>query len=890
MGSTSRHLILSFLFSVFFISVLTPVAALADDKPNDPPQKTQPLTIIPNGLTLSVSARSAIDDPLTLPDEKERLRVFHGQLQETSNATQASAAYALARFDLTSPALTDADAPPLPAAEAAYLRGNAHLVADLLKNEHSPPAVLLKGQALAAMGRYEQATHTLLPLRDRARLNGYDNAPDSTAAATAIALLANLQGRPASEFKTVNDMLSEAQQTFDRLYWPALAEQGRIFFEKDSTTEAVKALHLALRLNPKASQAWYLLGQIALKAYNFNAAQDAVMRLRQINRHHVLADALETELYLTQKDPHTARGPLLEGLFRHPNHRRLLAAAAAVAALRFDDKMTAASIKQYDAVAPGDPLAHYLAGRYLSAQRQYDRGEQMLQTAIRLQPNWPQPHIELGLLLSQAGREEESLATLTNAKALDPYNKRAANTHKLMEALTEYQIVETDHFVIKFRDDIDRVLANDMPETLEQIYRDLTSTYNHKLPRKTYIEIMPNKRWFAVRITGMPWIWTIGACTGPVISLSPPRDGPDHAGPYDWKRVLRHEVVHTVTLSATDNRIPHWFTEACAVSQEPGPRDFDTCRLLAEALDTDELFDLDSINWAFVRPRKPTDRALAYAQSHWMYEYITETFGHKTILKILDLCKQGVPQNRVVQRATGQGERKFLKGFHEWARLQVRGWGLAPTPPDATIIESLEKVPEDQIPNKLTELIQTYPDHPLLLRLFAESAMEQGDADYAYTIVKRYASQRPVDPWADDALATLAIQLKQPLNAVGHLEHLDRLDQLSGTHAIQLTSIYRDHGQLDHAQDAATRAIARRPYEPKLREAAATLALQRKDADLALHHLEALTHIEPTQSLHRLRLAALLHRLGRLDEAHRAAKKALELNPNANAQPFLKKQ
>jgi tetratricopeptide (TPR) repeat protein len=889
MGITSRYHVPFLILALSFVFSSTS-QALADDKPGAAPEKSQPLSIVPTNLSLSTSARNAIDDTLTLPDEKEQLRVFHGQFDEVSNATQTTAAYALARYDLTSPALRAADAPPLLAAQAAYLRGNAHMVADLLENEHSPSAVLLKGQALVAMGQNQQATHTLLPLRDRARLNGYDNAVDTTAAAKAIALLAVIQGRPASEFKTINNMLSEAQQTHDRLYWPALVEHGHILFEKDSTLEAVKVLHQALSLNPKASDAWYLLGQISLKAFNFAGAHDAVMRLRQINRHHVLADALEVDIYLTQKDPHTAQGPLLEGLFRHPNHRRLLAAAVAVAATRFDDKMTAASLKQYDAVAPGDPLGYYLAGRYLSALRQYNRGEKMLRAAINLQPNWPQPHIELGLLLSQAGREEESLATLTDAKALDPYNKRAANTHKLMEALAEYQIVETEHFVIKFRDDIDRTLAKDMPDELEQIYRDLTSTYNHKLPRKTYIEIMPNKKWFAVRITGMPWIWTIGACTGPVISLTPPRNGPDHAGHYDWKRVLRHEFVHTVTLSATDNRIPHWFTEACAVSQEPGPRDFDTCQLLAEALEEGELFDLESINWAFVRPRKPSDRALAYAQSNWMYEYITETFGHNTILKMLDVCKQGVPQNRVVQRATGQNERKFLKGFHEWARVQVQGWGLAPTPPDSVIIETLQKVPEDQIPNKLVEMIETYPDHPLLLRLFAESAMEQGDADYAYTIVKRYASQRPVDPWADDALASLAIQLKQPLNAVGHLEHLDRLDQMSGTHAIRLTSIYREHGQLDHAQDAAERAIARRPYEPKLREAAATLALQRKDAELALHHLESLTYIEPTQSLHQLRLAALLHRVGKLDEADAAARKALELNPNANAQAFLKKK
>ena len=31
---------------------------------------------------------------------------------------------------------------------------------------------------------------------------------------------------------------------------------------------------------------------------------------------------------------------------------------------------------------------------------------------------------------------------------------------------------------------------------------------------------MPDEQWFGVRITGLPWIWTIGACTGEIIAMS----------------------------------------------------------------------------------------------------------------------------------------------------------------------------------------------------------------------------------------------------------------------------------------------------------------------------------------------------------------------------------
>jgi hypothetical protein len=100
------------------------------------------------------------------------------------------------------------------------------------------------------------------------------------------------------------------------------------------------------------------------------------------------------------------------------------------------------------------------------------------------------------------------------------------------------------------------------------------------------IELHPDHKSFAVRITGMPWIHTIAASTGPLIALEAPREGAPalHLGTFDWQEVLRHEYVHTVTLEQTRNRIPHWLTEAAAVTMETAPRKYETCQMLAREL------------------------------------------------------------------------------------------------------------------------------------------------------------------------------------------------------------------------------------------------------------------------------------------------------------------
>ncbi len=77
-------------------------------------------------------------------------------------------------------------------------------------------------------------------------------------------------------------------------------------------------------------------------------------------------------------------------------------------------------------------------------------------------------------------------------------------------------------------------MAEEMLPVLDQIHATVAGELEHEPEMKTIIELMPNHRWFAVRITGMPAIHTIAAATGPVIAMEAPKVGPDHSGEYDW--------------------------------------------------------------------------------------------------------------------------------------------------------------------------------------------------------------------------------------------------------------------------------------------------------------------------------------------------------------------
>ena len=106
--------------------------------------------------------------------------------------------------------------------------------------------------------------------------------------------------------------------------------------------------------------------------------------------------------------------------------------------------------------------------------------------------------------------------------------------------------IESEHFVLRYKPGEDEVVANMMLEPLEKMHADVAGRFGHEPDRKTVIELMPDHAFFSVRITGMPRIHTIAACTGPLIAIEVPREGPPdkHLGLFDWLKVLRHEYAH----------------------------------------------------------------------------------------------------------------------------------------------------------------------------------------------------------------------------------------------------------------------------------------------------------------------------------------------------------
>src|SRR5690606_14249892 len=109
------------------------------------------------------------------------------------------------------------------------------------------------------------------------------------------------------------------------------------------------------------------------------------------------------------------------------------------------------------------------------------------------------------------------------------------------------------------------------------------------------------------------------------------------------------------------------------------------------------LFDLRTINTAFVRPERPSDRSLAYAQGQWMYEFILDEWGARAPLEIMDLMAEGQPIGPAFERVLGVTGDEFLSRFRAYAREQLVAAGMIlpeGTPTVADLLRAAGKEPQ----------------------------------------------------------------------------------------------------------------------------------------------------------------------------------------------------
>jgi len=813
------------------------------------------------------------------------------------------------------------------------------------------PAMLRVGTMLETLGKKDQAIRTYKSLdKAVARPDFRRDARSLVAAGKILDRYAVLTGQKASKQaqNILHNYFQRAYQKVDPTYWPANVAAGMFLLSKRKMREAAIEFKLAEKINKRIPQVFVARGSMALRRYRFEVADAQARKALSINPRYDRALLLQAATRMRwRKFPQVA--PVLEKILAvNPHHLEALSMMAALHVCTLHPDQAAPYVQRVRKINPDYAGLYETIADWLSAERQFDEAEKYYLRAMRLAPELVGPVANLGLVYMQTGREDQARQVLKKAFAIDDYRSDVMNYLNLLDRLEKFLVKETPHFIIKVSAR-DQVLLDWLAEQAEKVHAEVSADFNHSPSHKTLVELFPNQADFSVRITGRGWVPTVGACTGRVIAMPAPDPLRGGFGSFNWAVVLRHEYTHAVTLSATKNRIPTWFTEACAVWEQPDRRNFQAVRLLVGAVRTRRLFPISELSWGFVRRTRRGPRSLAYAQSEWIFEYIVEKKGFETILKMLAGFAKGWNQQRVFQEVLGTTEKQFDKDFAAWAVEQVRSWGfrtspvpdlaqatravkvhprsarahanlalawyarrrltqaeaaarqalrLAPKQPRAlAVLATILKIRKryDEAVALARRLERVEPRSATAAKVRADCALARRNWPEAILALEDFKQRRPLDPYGYEKLAKLYMQLGQPEKALPNLIEMHRRTMRKPQYARQVADICRTAGKLQMARQFYEEVIHINPYDAGAYKALASLDLRLRRHKDAIRAMRSATLLEPDNAEVWAQLAMVYYRVARaggspecLSQARAAARKALRIDPDSRAAEVLR--
>ncbi len=661
----------------------------------------------------------------------------------------------------------------------------------------------------------------------------------------------------------LNEVYGDALKR-DKDLWLAEYQAGLLLLEKYNRGEALTALDKALAINPRAAEALVGKGVAALQKLEIKDAEEFAHRALDINPNLPEARRLQADVHQASGDIRAALRDLERARKINPRDEATLGRIAACLYLQRKNTDAESLVREVTQHDPRPGLFYLTLAEQMEERRRFDVAEKYYKQAIELRPMLASARNSLGLLYMRLGREAEAREVLTKAFEADAFNVRVSNMLKVLRHLDKYETLKTEHFELRFDPKSDRQLAQYMAPYLEAIYSELAELFQYRPAGPILVEVFNNHEMFSGRTIALPDLHTIGACTGRMVAMVSPR-GKGMSKPFNWMRVLRHELVHIFNLEQTRFQVPHWFTEGLAVINENFPRPQSWNQLLLERVPAGELMNLDDIDLGFIRPRNPDTWHMAYCQSQLYVEYLREKHGPQAIGALLAAFREGLDTATAIERVCRVEKEAFEKGYQAHLRK---------------VVQSLKGRPVEKAMS-LEQLRRAYEADPenadLAARLAEQYQLRRRNAE-ARKLVEGVLAKRKAHPVASYVKARL-------LMAAGEDEEALRLLQTAVDPQAPEPKVLKALGRLyfearDFTRAAETYELGRRT-EPLDSQWLVELVKVYSQAGDRPKQIQALRELVPTNADDldpRKQLTQLLLETSQYQEAEKYARQALEID------------
>ncbi|HJZ98154.1 MAG TPA: tetratricopeptide repeat protein, partial [Candidatus Solibacter sp.] len=510
---------------------------------------------------------------------------------------------------------------------------------------------------------------------------------------------------------------------------------GRLYLDHAQPNDAADLFAEALAI--KKDHAGALLGLALVASQSFEArAIDLAKKALESDPKLTEAQELLAYLALEDNDNKKAEEEARKALALDAN------SVAGKAILATMDWLADKKETQWD---PHAAKGYEIAGHFFVINRRYEEGIQYLRKAIEIDPKLFSARSQLGINLMRLGDDKEAYQQLEMCFKNGFQDAATTNSLKLMDSYKNFETFTTPTTILKVHKKEAALLKPYIEAEMQRAIATYEKKYRMKLAHPVQVEVYPDHEDFAVRTMGLPGLGALGVTFGYSIAMDSPSGRPP--GQFHWASTLWHEMSHVFTLTATNHRVPRWFTEGMAVHEETAVAPDWGDRLSPDviaAIKNKKLLPVTQLDRGFVHPTTPGQIVISYFQGGQICDYINSKWGWETLLAMLHDFADGAETAAVIRKELKIEPEEFDKRFIEFVENQFKvqvtsfdDWRKGVK----ALVETANNKDWGEVIKQGTILRDKYPDYVeehSVYEMLAKAYSEKGDKARAIEELQRY--------------------------------------------------------------------------------------------------------------------------------------------------------
>jgi tetratricopeptide (TPR) repeat protein len=580
---------------------------------------------------------------------------------------------------------------------------------------------------------------------------------------------------------------------------------GMLLHERFNDAEAADLFREALTKDASNAEAYVGLATVSVESFNGQATVYAAKAIeldpKLAGAHELLAD-----LALANDDQDVAGAEADKAIALENDALDAMAIHAAIELIR--DQSPDAWIAKINAINPHYGEGYARIAHQLELHYRYQDAVTYYRKAIEADPRLWAAHSALGIELMRLGQEQEPSKELQLSYENGYRNAATVNSLRLLDSYKNFVTTRDAATVLRLHKSEFDLLRLYMQPELHTILATYEKKYRMKLPGPVQVEAYPDHEDFAVRTMGMPGLGALGVTFGQVVAMDSP--SARRPGDFNWGATLWHEMSHVFVLSATNFRVPRWFTEGLAVHEE-GERSAEwknqpTPEVLAAIRDK-KLLPVAKLDRGFVYPQYPTQVLVSYFQAGSICDFVKDKWGEDKLLEMVHSYAQLKTTPQVIQQDLGLAPEEFDKQYLAWIDHK---YGSEAAHFDMwreklkALVEAMKRNQFDAVIQQGPPVVTMYPEYigdASAYELIADAAKAKGDAKTENEILAAYRNEGGQAPALLKRLAALQDSAGQHAEAAGTLARLNYI------YPVKDEELHRKLGDLLYAQKRYDGAI-----------------------------------------------------------------------------------